>query len=63
MGRVNYINLVEQIYRANPNIEDEALGLNLWHIAGYEPSLGTIQVWKTRLRKRGIDIPDRRKKK
>ena len=63
MGRINYINLVEQIYRANPMIADDTIiGVIHW-IFGEKPSRGTVQVWKTKMRKKRIAIPDRRKKK
>ena len=62
MGRTNYIHLIEQLYRTNPNVEDETIILILRLIGNYEISQGTIQVWKTKMRKKRIAIPDRRKK-
>lgn len=62
MGRTNYIHLIEQLYRANPKVEDKTITLILQLIGNYEISQGTIQVWKTKMRKKRIAIPDRRKK-
>ena len=62
MGRINYIHLNKQLYRTNPEVEDKTITLILQIIGNYEISQGTIQVWKTKMRKKRIAIPDRRKK-
>jgi len=62
-GRKNYINLVEELYRINLQATDETIILIVYLVVGHKPSRGTIQVWKARLRKRGVPIPDRRRKK
>ena len=61
MSRQIKINLVEAIYKVNPEISDDRLAATLQNVYGGElPSVKTISVWKARLRKKGILIPDRR---
>ena len=61
--RENRINLVEAVYKANPNATDETVRHVVDWVFEKMPSNKTVSVWKARLRKKGVDIPDRRKKK
>ena len=63
MSRQNKINFVEAVYKNNPSIEDRFLAATVQNVfGGIAPSLKTISVWKARLRKKGVLIPDKRLK-
>ena len=62
MSRPNQINFVEAIYQANPRLNDYDVQQAVGIVFGTEPTLKTVSVWKARLRAKGVDIPDRRKK-
>ena len=63
MSRQNKINLVETIYRLYPDIEDVDILNALCCVFGRRPpSAKTLSVWKARLRKKGVLIPDKRLK-
>ena len=64
MSRQNKINLVEAIYQVDPAIDDWRL-IEAIHavFGGRPPSMKTLSVWKARLRKKGVLIPDKRLKR
>ena len=63
MSRQNHIAFVEHLYRFYPNFSDSQI-LCMVNIAFNETNTtkNTLSVWKARLRKRGLDLPDKRKK-
>jgi len=65
MGRTNYFNLAEQIYKADPNLTDDEFGHIFSEIVTVknQPTSQTISTWKSKLRKKGIPIPDERRRK
>jgi len=72
MSRPNYIAFVEALYRFDPNISDLKMRILVGAMFGsnfiatqmdWIPSDDTLSVWKARLRKKGVEIPDRRKTK
>jgi len=70
MSRPNYIAFVEHLYRFNPEFRDwqiismlEAATVKSVNDARHFISKKTLSVFKARLRKKGIEIPDQRKKR
>jgi len=72
--RANRINLVEAIYKARHDISDYAVRTIVGIVeAGWipedviafasMPSEKTLSVWKASLRKKGVQIPDKRRRK
>ena len=55
------IDLVRLLYQFDPKIEDSRVIATVRAVFDKMPSVKTLSVWKARLRKEGIDIPDRRK--
>lgn len=62
MSKPDYSKVVEEIFRVRPETTDEEVMDVLCLIRGKRPSRGTLAYWKTVCRKRGVDIPDRRRK-
>jgi hypothetical protein len=62
MSRTDYSNLVEQLYRIDPNMPDVSVRNIIMLASGHHPSDKTLAYWKTICRKRGVAIPDRRRK-
>lgn len=58
--RQNRINIIEAIYRTKPEVKDEVIRDVTFAIFGKAVSLKTLSVWKSKLRKEGVRIPDRR---
>jgi hypothetical protein len=58
MGRTNFFNVARAIYMERPDISDYWLSNALHAVFGELPTAKTIAVWKSRLRKEGIDIPN-----
>jgi len=63
------IQLVEFLYDFNPDIPDlsvayvvKSVCYPMWQHTPVRKQRKTISVWKARLRKRGVYIPDRRRK-
>jgi hypothetical protein len=65
------IGFLRMIYEFNPSLSDaqvqQLINTMFCYMPGYSghysPTLTTISVWKARLRKEGLKIPDRRKRK
>ena len=62
MSRPNYINFVEHLYRYDINFSDIQIENMLFYAYEFVVSRRTLSVWKVRLRKKGLLIPDSRKK-
>ena len=62
MSRVSYADLVEQVYRLNPNATDDHVSNMVVLNGGRLPVKKTLDYWKTLCRKRGVDIPDQRRR-
>jgi len=63
MSRPNYIDFVEHLYRFNPNFTDiQIMGMLSYAYNQWTGGV-SISVWKAKLRKKGLKIPDLRKKK
>jgi len=63
MSRPNYIEFVEHLYRFNLEFTDGQILCMLDHAYGSNVAIKTLSVWKAKLRKKGLKIPDRRKAK
>lgn len=57
MGRTNLFNVVRAIYAERPDISDYWLCNAIYSVFRETPTLKTISVWKSKLRKEGIKIP------
>lgn len=63
MENKNPIDFVRLLYEFRPNLTDWTVIIIVGMVFFTIPSSKTLSVWKSRLRKRGIFIPDRRKRK
>ena len=58
--RQNRINIISAIYRTIPEVKDEVLRDITYMLFRKAVSKKTLSVWKAKLRKEGVRIPDRR---
>lgn len=63
MSKLNQIRIVREIYKIYPNITDVDIAFAIGIIAKVRPMLSTIRAYKVKVRKEGISIPDKRRKK
>ena len=54
------IDIVMVVYRVNPQVADDKVMDIVEAATGVRPSAKTVSVWKARVRKRGVVVPDLR---
>lgn len=57
MGRPNFFQVAKAIYKAVPATSDYRMKNVIYMIFDVTPTDKTLSVWKSRLRKAGINIP------
>jgi len=63
MSRPNYIDFAELLYHFNPEFEDAQVLVMMDAAFRTTVSILSLDTWKSKLRKKGLKIPDRRKTK
>ncbi len=54
------VDLVAVAYKINPKLTVADVQAMVMAVTGNKPTAGTVDVWRTRLRQRGVNVPDMR---